>query len=148
MKNTPPALVIRALILFLKRRVHFSNNINTVIVHEKEDFTAFRKVTLDPVENYIDKPKAILKIYFQFAKFSPKTNRILSIIPIPLIIAQQGFRSKTWLLGNDSGIFQGLYEWDSITNAEKYMDSFVVKLMKRRSILSTLKYEITESENL
>ncbi len=144
MKNIPPVLIVRALILFFKRRVHFAKNINEITIHEKEDFIVFRKVTLDPVKNYSDKPKAALKVYFKFAKFSLKINRILSIIPIPLIISQQGFRSKTWLIGKDSGIFQGLYEWDSITDAENYMNSFVVKLMKRRSIPNTLKYEIAE----
>jgi hypothetical protein len=66
------------------------------------------------------------------------------LIPIPFIIAQPGFRSKTWLTGKDTATFQGLYEWDSVEDAEHYWNSFPLKLMKRRSIPDTLKFEIIE----
>ena len=41
-------------------------------------------------------------------------------------------------------IQEGLYEWDSVADAEHYWNSFPLKLMKRRSIPDTLKYKITE----
>ena len=49
--------------------------------------------------------------------------------------------------GKDTGTFQGLYEWDSVEDAERYWDSFPLKLMKRRSIPDTLRYEIIEINN-
>jgi len=95
-------------------------------------------VIVDPVDNQTIKPKALFKVYFQFARFSLKVNKILSLIPIPFIIAQPGFRSKTWLTGKDTDTFQGLYEWDSVEEAEHYWNSFPLKLMKSRAIPDTL----------
>ena len=79
---------------------------------------------------------------FRFARFGVRTNRFLSLIPIPFIVAQRGFRSKTWMIGQKTGAFQGLYEWDSIEDAEKYWTSFPMELMKRRAVPETLNHEI------
>jgi len=140
----PPILLARAIALCLSRRVHFPKSQYGNSVQEKEEFIVFRKVIVDPDENQPLKPRALFKVYFRFARFSFKANKFLSLIPIPFIIAQPGFRSKTWMSGKETGMFQGLYEWDSVADAEHYWDSFPLKLMKRRSIPDTLKYEIKE----
>jgi len=140
----PPVLLARSIALCLHKSVHFPKNQNGNTVQENEEFIIFRKVVVDPVTNQPIKPKALFRVYFQFSRFSLKVNKILSLIPIPFIIAQPGFRSKTWLSGKDTGTFQGLYEWDRLEDAERYWNSFPLKLMKRRYIPGTLKYEITE----
>jgi hypothetical protein len=113
-------LLARATGLKLRGRVHFpKDSIGDVEHGEDEDFEVFRK-----------------------ARFAAKTNRFLSLIPIPFIVAQQGFRSKTWMMGQKTGAYQGLYEWDSIEDAEKYWTSFPMKLMKRRAVPETLIHEI------
>jgi hypothetical protein len=66
------------------------------------------------------------------------------LIPIPFIVAQPGFRSKTWLLGRESGEFQGIYEWDTVASAENYWTSFPMKLMKKRAVPESLFYQIEE----
>ena len=142
--QVPSVLLARATALCLHGRVHFPQSQNGDTVLEKEEFTIFRKVVVDPVANQPIKPQASFRVYFQFARFSLKINKILSLIPIPFIIAQPGFRSKTWMSGKDTGTFQGLYEWDSVEDAEYYWNSFPLKLMKRRAIPDTLKYEIIE----
>jgi len=150
MKNNPqlpPVLLAHAIALFLNRRVHFSKSLIGETVKEDEEFVIFRKVVVDPIEKQPLIPKALFKVYFRFARFTPNINKILSLIPIPFIIAQPGFRSKTWMSGKDTGTFQGLYEWDSVEDAERYWDSFPLKLMKRRSIPETLRYEIIEINN-
>jgi len=40
--------------------------------------------------------------------------------------------------------FQGLYEWDTVDEAEKYRFSFPMRLMKKRAIPQSLTYEIKE----
>ena len=109
---------------------------------EDEDFLVFRKVILEPLKDQPEKPGAIFIVWFSFARFTDKTNRFLSLIPIPFIVAQPGFRSKTWMIGAKTGAFQGLYEWDSIEDAEKYWTSFPMKLMKRRAVPETLNHDI------
>jgi len=140
----PPVLLARALILCLQGRVHFPGNLIGNTVREKEEFVIFRKVVVDRVENQTTTPRAQFKVYFRFARFSPNVNKILSLIPIPFIITQPGFISKTWLSGTDTGTFQGLYEWASVEDAKRYWDSFPLKLMKRRAIPGTLRHEINE----
>ena len=140
----PPILLARAIALCWSRRVHFPVSQIGDSIQEKEEFIVFRKVAVDPDVDQPQKPKALFKVYFRFAKFSFKANKLLSLIPIPFIIAQPGFRSKTWMSGKETGMFQGLYEWDSVADAEHYWNSFPLKLMKRRSIPDTLKYKITE----
>jgi hypothetical protein len=69
------------------------------------------------------------------------------LIPIPFIIAQPGFRSKTWLIGQETGFFQGLYKWDTVKDAENYWTSFPMKLMKKRAAPDSLTYGIYEYSN-
>jgi hypothetical protein len=46
------------------------------------------------------------------------------------------------MIGQKTGAFQGLYEWNLSEDAEKYWTSFPMKLMKRRAVPETLSYEI------
>jgi hypothetical protein len=148
MKNLcqiPPFLIARTMGLIFTRRVHFlKNRIGETVQLEEEDFEIFRQVIVDPPNNEQKKPGAIFKVYFHFASFSVNTNKVLSLIPIPFIIAQPGFRSKTWMLGLKTGIFQGFYEWDTIKEAENYWTSFPLNLMKKRAVPDSLNYSITE----
>lgn len=139
-----PLLLARATGLFLSGRIHFAGNRLGKIVHEQENFKVFRRVDLDPSGDQPESPGAIFKVCFHFARFSADTNRILSLIPIPFIVAQPGFRSKTWLIGQESGIFQGLYEWDTVKDAKNYWTSFPMNLMKKRAVPSSLTYSISE----
>jgi hypothetical protein len=91
----PPYLIARAISLILTRRVHFPRNRAGEIVQEEEDFVIFRQVFVDPLSSQPEIPSANFKVCFHFASFSANMNKILSLIPIPFIIAQPGFRSKT-----------------------------------------------------
>ena len=144
----PPLLLARATGLLLFGRVHFPKNRLGEIVHEDEEFKIFRQVNLDPTDDQPESPGAIFKVCFHFARFSADTNRVLSLIPIPFIVTQPGFRSKTWLLGQETGIFQGFYEWDTVKDAENYWTSFPMELMKKRAVPSSLTYSISEISSL
>jgi len=143
----PPLLLARASGLLLTGRVHFLKSRLGEIIHEDEEFKIFRQVVLDPTGDQPETPGAIFKVCFHFASFSAETNRTLSLIPIPFILAQQGFRSKTWLLGQETGLFQGFYEWDTVKDAENYWTSFPMELMKKRAVPSSLTYSISENSN-
>ena len=140
-----PFLLARSAGLWLLGRVHFPRNRIGEVVREQEDFVIFRQVVVDPAGDQPERPGAIFKVRFHFARFSAKMNKILSLIPIPFIIAQPGFRSKTWMMGQKIGAFQGFYEWDSIEDAEDYSTSFPMKLMKRRAVPETLNHEVRKT---
>ncbi|MCP4545242.1 MAG: YdhR family protein [bacterium] len=138
----PPLLLARAVSLALQGRIRFvGDSVGDTRQCNDEEYVVFRKVCLAPARRRPDKPGALFTVTFRFAAFSAGVNRILSLIPIPFILAQPGFRSKTWLLGRRSGLFQGLYEWDSAEDAESYWTSFPMRMMKRRAVPETLTRE-------
>ena len=142
----PFSSIVRAIYLLMQRRIHFSKGRLRDIVDEGEEFEIFRHMTLDPSKDQPEKPGAIFKVRFQFASMSPEMNIRTSLIPIPFIVAQPGFRSKMWMLGQETGEFQGVYEWDTVASAENYWISFPMKLMKRRAVPESLSYEIEGKE--
>jgi len=141
-QRSPFSSIIHATYLLLQSRIHFPKDRLGEIVDDGEEFEIFRQMTLDPDQNQPEKPGAIFKVRFRFASMSPEMNKRTSLIPIPFIAAQPGFRSKTWLLGRESGEFQGVYEWDTVVSAENYWTSFPMKLMKRRAVPESLSYKI------
>ena len=144
----PPFLFARATGLLLTGRIHFPKDRLGEIIHEEEKFKIFRQIVVNPAGDQPESPRAIFKVCFHFARFSVNTNRTLSLIPIPFIVAQPGFRSKTWLIGQKTGIFQGFYEWDTVKDAENYWTSFPLNLMKKRAIPGSLTYSISEISSL
>lgn len=146
LQRGPFSSIVRAIYLLIQRRIHFPKDRLGEIVDEGEEFEIFRHMTLDPGQDQPEKPGAIFKVRFRFASMSPDMNIRTSLIPIPFIVAQPGFRSKMWMLGRENGEFQGIYEWDTVAAAENYWTSFPMKLMKRRAVPDSLAYEIVEIE--
>lgn len=124
-------------------RVRFpKDSIGDIEQGADEDFEVFRKISIQPSGEQPERPGAVFIVRFRFARFGTMTNRGLSLIPIPFIVAQPGFRSKTWLIGRRTGMFQGVYEWDTIEDARRYWTSFPMQLMKRRAVPETLSCEV------
>ena len=138
----PPVLLGKALHLWFSNRVMSHTDAIGRVIHEEEPFVIFRKVVVLQKDNTPADPDALFKVKFEFAKFSFAINKRLSLIPIPFIIAQPGFISKTWRGGTETGSFQGLYEWESLQSAENYVDSLPLKLMKKRARPYSLKTQI------
>lgn len=141
--QNPFRLLLRALRLWFGRRVHFRRALSDCqLVDGGEKFVAFRKVLVTPEDQRGSQRGAIFRVRFRFKNLSSKANRRLSLIPIPFILAQPGFRSKTWLLGEQTGDFIGLYEFDSVADADAYWDSLPLRLMRRRAAPDSLSYEV------
>jgi hypothetical protein len=140
----PPVLLVRATKYRWKGRVHFPKDSNGEVVHEPDDdYVTFRRMVLDRADGQPEKPGAMLSVRFRFARFSDPINQRLSVVPAPLIAAQPGFRSKAWMLGRNTGMFRGVYEWDSVADAEAYRTSFPMRLLWRRMVPDSASYEIT-----
>ena len=137
--QNPLRLLVRAFALWLNGRFRFERGLSDLTTKENgESFRAFRKVAVVGNAVSSESPAAIFKVRFAFRNLSPKTNRILSLIPIPFIAAQPGFRSKTWLLGGSSGDFMGIYEFDTVADAEAYWNSLPLRMMRRRAAVGSL----------
>ena len=146
----PPFLIARAVGLLLTGRLHVrTDRIGEVVKRPgEEDFVIFRQVFVDAPgagdgsSDGSAAPEATFKVCFHFKSFSPRVNKVLSLIPIPFIVAQPGFRSKTWMLGRETGMFQGFYEWATREDAERYWTSFPLKLMKKRAVADSLTHSV------
>ena len=141
-KQNPLYLFVRALVLMISGRFRVAHDVDGVIINEeKEPFHAFRKIIVEGKTSQTS-PLAIFKVRFRFKNLSPRANRRLSLIPVPFIAAQPGFRSKTWLIGEHSGDFMGYYEFDTVADAEAYWDSLPLGMMRQRAQTGSLSYEI------
>ena len=134
--------LVKAIKFYLQGRLHFDRDVVGQIWKEDDEFEVFRKIVLDAPMKKTARPEAIFCVTFNFKSLSVSTNKKLSLLPIPFIVAQNGFRSKTWMLGRKTGRFQGLYEWDTVEDAEQYWHSFPMKMMKRRAVPSSLEHEV------
>ena len=142
--QNPITLSFRALRLWLEGRLRMERDLAGEKLEDRgECFCAFRKIAV----RRSSKPGAIFQVRFRFKSFSAATNRWLSSIPIPLIVAQPGFRSKTWLLGEQTGDFIGRYELDTVAAAEAYWRSLPLSMMKRRAAAGSLSHEILALQN-
>ncbi|MBW2527546.1 MAG: hypothetical protein JRI23_25415 [Deltaproteobacteria bacterium] len=143
MSNHPLILLYRALSLWVSRKLELDREPTSMrLVYGGEPFAAFRKVIVKPCAPQPEPPGAIFQVRFEFKNLSTRANRLLSLIPIPFIVAQPGFRSKTWLLGERSGDFIGLYEFDTVEAAEAYWSSLPMKMMRRRAAPGSLRREL------
>lgn len=118
-----------------------------LIMEDGSKFIVFRRLKIIDKAD-IANNRAVFKVRFQFEGFKPSTNKRLSMIPIPFLIGMKGFREKYWAFDESSGFFQGIYQWESEEFAEKYPNSFIFKLMTKRSAKGTLSYEIIPNTDL
>lgn len=138
----PPVLLARATGYRVRGKIHFPRElIGTIVPGRDEDFVVFRQMVLDPAPRQHPTPGAILRVRFHFSSLSAAANRRISLLPAPFIAAQPGFLSKTWMLGRQSGIFQGVYEWETAADAEAYWDSFPLRMMRRRAKPDSIEYK-------
>lgn len=116
-------------------------------LEDGKEFTVLRRLQVDGINNIVD-GYAIFKVRFKFKSLKLETNKCLSMIPAPFLMGMKGFREKYWTFNEDTDYFQGIYQWESKEIAEKYPDSFIFKLMTKRSAPGTLSYEIIPNTDL
>lgn len=112
-----------------------------------EKYTILRTLRVDINSNQTARP-AVFIVRFKFQDLSLETNKILSMIPSPFLIGMEGFMEKIWVFNNDTGGFQGIYQWKSKEIAENYPESFIFKLMTKRAAPGSLSYEIKPDTDL
>jgi len=146
-RRLPPVCIIVAIGSLLIGRIRFPRNHlgKTIEMEDGQRFTAFRHVT--KLRRGVENP-AVLVVRFTFAKYSQKANRRLSLIPIPLIVGFLGFRDKIWMVNEENGYWQGVYQWDSVQSVEEYKRSFVLGIMNRRASPKTVTSQVVLNTHL
>ena len=125
-----------------RRQIHFSKEYFGQILEmdDGKKFQVIRDVRVDVKKNS-KKSFAVFIVRFKFSGLPLAVNKRLSIFPTPFLLANTGFIEKIWTVSED-GYFQGIYQWDSKEFAEYYPQSFIYKMMTKRSEAGTLSYEI------
>ncbi|MFC1693012.1 hypothetical protein ACFL1R_05870 [Candidatus Latescibacterota bacterium] len=109
-------------------------------MEDGKKFQVIRNLKIVPKQSQ-ENAVAVFKVRFKFSGLPLAVNKRLSMIPAPFLTAMQGFRQKIWAVSDD-GYFQGVYQWASKEYAEAYPDSFIFKVMTKRSAKGTLSYEV------
>lgn len=109
-------------------------------MEDGREFQVIRHLEVDPKKGP-EKSVAVFKVRFKFSGLPLRVNIRLSLIPAPFLMTKPGFRQKIWTVTED-GYFQGIYQWASEEFAETYPDSFIFKLMTKRSAEGTLSSEV------
>jgi len=136
MIQNPVWTLFRAAIHGLLGRLRFPEKLSgrVLITGKSEKFTVFRQVEVKIGSKYLVKPGAVFRIRFRFTGGPPGLNQKLSLIPIPLIVGFPGFRTKIRTIQEETGTFEGIYEWDSAEAAADYSESLAIRLMKMRAV--------------
>jgi len=113
-----------------------------------QQFTVFRHMVLDKSAKHPETIPTVFIVRFTFAALSQQANRIASLIPIPLIAGFPGFREKIWMVNEQTGSWQGVYQWESEQAADAYQHSFVLGMMNKRAIPESLSYTILPKTRL
>lgn len=128
MKYLPVTVAIKSIILLITAKVFFDKkSVGQKIMIGDREYSIFRYAVLKNAQ----KPKGMFRVWFT-AKMSPEKNKILSIFTTIGFIGFPGWTSKKWLI-DKNGNFGGIYEFDTIENAEKYQSSYAMKFSKWRS---------------
>ena len=91
---------------------------------------------------------AIFIVRFKFKNSDHKSNMRKSRIPIPLIAGFPGFRDKLWMIDWETGYWQGMYQFYNVAAIEKYKKSYVLGLMNKRAVKSSLSYRTIPDLNI
>jgi len=149
-RRLPPVCTLFAMLRALVRRLRFERRyVGRVLVMENgQRFRVFRHLSLRTSRAGVHASPAVLVVRFKFARFSQRLNRLLSLIPVPLIGGYPGFRHKLWMVNEESGYWQGVYEWESPEAVEAYRCSFALRMMNRRAEPESISYEVIEQTQL
>jgi hypothetical protein len=146
MKKTFKFTLLKSLNVLFSRlfsgRIHFLKEYagKILLMEDGKKFQVIRNLKVDPTQKS-DKTPAVFKVRFKFSGLPLAVNKRLSMIPAPFLMAKPGFRQKIWTVTED-GYFQGIYQWASKEFAEAYPQSFIFKVMTKRSAPGTLSYEV------
>lgn len=146
MGTNPVIGFLKCLGLFVVMKVKFDDSSigREAEMWDGQKFTVFRRVVIERFGKKKSKPKALFIIRFKPADMGIEENIRFSKRPMMIFMGFKGFRSKYWTVDYDTGICQGIYEWDSMEDAINYSKSIAVTFMTKRSVPGSVDYRIAD----
>jgi hypothetical protein len=138
--------VIRTLFLFLTGRVKFNKEEvgKTIIMEDGKTFRIFRRVDIKRFSSVKAQPEGLFVVQFT-PKMEIKKNIRLSRIMLMIFMGFKGFRSKYWCVNEETGMCQGVYEWDTVKDAKRYSESIAMRNMTKRSVPGSISAHVLEN---
>jgi len=138
----PVSSVFKTIGFVVTGRLHIpTRRIGEVVADEDgRQFTIFREVVVDPAKDQPEHPGAVLVLHFKVTNISPRLNKFYSLLPLPLYIGDPGFRSKVFTINGED--CQSIYEWDTVQDAENYVNSMALKTILMRAVPGSVSYKI------
>jgi hypothetical protein len=148
LRRLPPVCALAAAASALAGRLRFHSQLlgMDLVMEDGRTFRVFRHLWRNRRDPVPVEP-AVLVVRFRFARRSQRANRLLSLLPVPVIGGSPGFRHKLWMV-DDRGCWQGVYEWRSAGAVEAYRSSLVFRTMERRAAPGTLSTTVIQPRQL
>ena len=126
--------------LLLSSQCRFDQSVLGSLIHMQDgrSFRVFRRVEIAGNTQ----PEATFVIRFQPARMSVRANIYFSYLPMIVMLGFPGFRSKYWCVDDETGVCQGVYEWQRVEDVLSYSSSFAVNFMRRRSTPGSISFNI------
>lgn len=136
------AALTRSLGLLLRGRVRFPRDDvgRTLTMEDGARFTIFRHAMVKAE----GEPAAAFVVRFTPAHMSVRQNIRFSLLPMLPLLGQRGFREKYWCVDEQSGMCQGVYAWQTVTDAEVYAGSVALRFMTGRSLPGSVSHRIVD----
>ena len=112
--------------LFPKTRLRES-----IAIEDGRQYRVFKHVYRN--EANLPAVSGVFRVWFH-SRTSARFTMFYTNFMMPFFLGMQGFRSKLWLVNDSTGDFGGIYEWDTVEDAERYATSFAMRLSKMRSV--------------
>jgi len=146
MKSNPFIGFFRTIMLYLTGRVIFCKaSVGEVFTMEDGlEFKVFRHVVIRSKNMNTSSPQAEFRIRFLLKNMTVEQNEKFSRIPMMIFMGFHGFRSKYWMVHEETGLCQGIYEWDTLQDAKRYSESIALRFITNRSVPGSVSYIIIE----
>jgi len=138
---------IRTLLLFVLGRFDLvkEDKSKKITMDDGKVYTVFRRVIKRSFGNCNKKPEGLFIIRFKPAFMTIEENIRYSRKPMLVFMGFKGFRSKYWTVDYNTGECQGIYEWDTYEDAERYSKSIAVKVMTNRSEKGSVSFKVLKN---
>ena len=96
---------------------------------------------MEPKAGQPEVPGGVFRVWFHTRMALSNTIR-LSWLTLFGFLGLPGFRSKLWLYHGGSGEFGGIYEWDTVQDADNYDKPYAMRFSKWRSVPGKFRTEV------
>jgi len=143
MKHNPLYAIPKSFIMLSAGKTSYpKDRIGEVIIRDDgKIFRIFREMQIKANKVRPAIPNGIFQVWFSTKSAPEKTIR-LSRMTLFGFSSLPVFRSKLWLINDETKEFGGIYEWDSVEEANHYDKSYAMNFSHWRSLPSKFRTEV------